>query len=82
MKQLVELNLGSNQIREISELGNLTNLSKLSLTSNKINDVSVIGKLTNLQKLELQKLHPQNQRVEEPEQAHAREPLQQQSHLQ
>ncbi|CAL6070670.1 leucine-rich_repeat domain-containing protein [Hexamita inflata] len=48
MEQLIELDLSSNKIRDISEIGNLTNLKKLFLQNN---DIHRINELRNLTKL-------------------------------
>ncbi|CAL6075351.1 leucine-rich_repeat domain-containing protein [Hexamita inflata] len=48
MEQLVELDLSFNKIREVSEIGNLTNLKKLFLQNN---DIHRINELRNLAKL-------------------------------
>ncbi|CAL6068557.1 leucine-rich_repeat domain-containing protein [Hexamita inflata] len=48
MEQLIELNLSSNKIRDVSEIGNLTNLKKLFLQNN---DIYRINELRNLGKL-------------------------------
>ncbi len=50
---LEELNIYSEQITDITVIGNLTNLNKLTLFGNKVTDISAIKKLTNLQSLEL-----------------------------
>ncbi|CAL6085210.1 leucine-rich_repeat domain-containing protein [Hexamita inflata] len=48
MEQLVELDLSFNNIRDVSEIGNLTNLQKLFLQNN---DIHRINELRNLTKL-------------------------------
>ncbi|CAL6062133.1 leucine-rich_repeat domain-containing protein [Hexamita inflata] len=48
MEQLVELDLAFNKIRDVSEIGNLTNLKKLYLQNN---DIHRINELRNLAKL-------------------------------
>ncbi|CAL6090367.1 Conserved_hypothetical protein [Hexamita inflata] len=48
MEQLVELDLSSNKIRDVSEIGNLTNLKKLFLQNN---DIHRINELRSLEKL-------------------------------
>ncbi|CAL6106209.1 Conserved_hypothetical protein [Hexamita inflata] len=48
MEQLIELDLSFNKIREVSEIGNLTNLKKLFLQNN---DIHRINELRNLTKL-------------------------------
>jgi len=48
-----ELDLGNNQITDISSLGSLTNLTRLNLGHNRITDISFLGSLTNLTTLHL-----------------------------
>ncbi|CAL6068555.1 leucine-rich_repeat domain-containing protein [Hexamita inflata] len=48
MEQLIELDLSFNKIRDVSEIGNLTNLKKLFLQNN---DIYRINELRNLTKL-------------------------------
>ncbi|CAL6075331.1 Conserved_hypothetical protein [Hexamita inflata] len=50
MEHLIELDLSSNKIRDVSEIGNLTNLKKLFLQNN---DIHRINELRNLTKLTL-----------------------------
>ena len=47
------LNLGSNQIADISHLAGLHTLTELKLSNNQISDVSSLAGLTNLTTLEL-----------------------------
>jgi internalin A len=54
LSSMTELDLGSNQITDISFLGSFTNLTTLSLKNNQITDISSLGSLTNLTKLNLQ----------------------------
>ncbi len=51
--QVVELYLRGNQIRDISPLANLVNLSKLYLRENKLSDISPLANLVNLSELNL-----------------------------
>ncbi|MEG3988715.1 leucine-rich repeat domain-containing protein [Microcoleus sp. S28C3] len=53
LSSMTELDLGHNEITDISVLGSLTNLTTLSLRSNPITDISVLGSLTNLTTLDL-----------------------------
>jgi len=48
LSSMTELNLGSNEITDISALGSLTNLTTLILNYNRITDISFLGSLTNL----------------------------------
>ena len=50
---LTDLNLGSNNISDISALSGLTNLTFLNLSSNNISDISALTGLTNLTRLNL-----------------------------
>jgi len=54
-KNLIDLNLGGNQITDVSPLASLTNLQTLSLSDNQITDVSPLASLTNLQELYLER---------------------------
>ncbi len=54
MTNLTELNLGKNQVTDISSLSGLTNLRYLSLYVNDISDVSPLSGLTNLTTLDLE----------------------------
>jgi internalin A len=53
LSSMTELDLGSNQITDISFLGSLTNLTTLNLYNNQITDISFLGSLTNLTELDL-----------------------------
>jgi internalin A len=53
LSSLTELDLGNNQISDISFLGSLTNLTTLNLCRNQISDISFLGSLTNLTTLYL-----------------------------
>ena len=53
LSSMTELDLGNNQITDISFLGSLTNLTTLNLCSNRITDISILGSLTNLTTLNL-----------------------------
>jgi Leucine-rich repeat (LRR) protein len=53
IKGLIHLDLGGNNISDLSEISNLTRLQSLSLNDNCIKDISALGNLTNLQKLQL-----------------------------
>jgi len=53
LSSMTELDLGSNQITDISFLGSLTNLTRLDLNNNRITDFSFLGSLTNLTTLNL-----------------------------
>jgi len=53
LSSMTELDLGSNQITDISILGWLTNLTTLNLDHNRITDISFLGWLTNLTTLHL-----------------------------
>ncbi|MEG5081772.1 leucine-rich repeat domain-containing protein [Microcoleus sp. AT8-B4] len=53
LSSMTELDLGSNQITDISFLGSLTNLTELNLYNNQITDFSFLGSLTNLTTLYL-----------------------------
>ncbi|HSF73922.1 MAG TPA: leucine-rich repeat domain-containing protein, partial [Microcoleus sp.] len=53
LSSMTELDLGSNQITDISSLGSLTNLTTLNLKDNQITDFSFLGSLTNLTTLYL-----------------------------
>jgi internalin A len=53
LSNMTELNLGCNQITDISFLGSLTNLTELDLCLNGITDISSLGSLTNLTTLML-----------------------------
>jgi internalin A len=53
LSSMTELDLGSNQITDISSLGSLTNLTTLNLKDNQITDISFLGSLTNLTTLDL-----------------------------
>ena len=53
LSSMTELDLGSNQITDISILGSLTNLTTLYLNFNQITDISFLGSLTNLTTLNL-----------------------------
>src|SRR5687768_1744031 len=53
LANLKELNLGSNEISDISPLSQLTNLTSLDLDSNEISDISPLSQLTNLTSLDL-----------------------------
>src|SRR4028119_1691564 len=53
LSSMTELDLGSNQITDISFLGSLTNLTTLHLGYNQITDISFLGSLTNLTTLNL-----------------------------
>ncbi|CAL6057116.1 Conserved_hypothetical protein [Hexamita inflata] len=48
MEQLVELDLASNRILDVSEIGNLTNLQKLYLQNNDIHRINELRSLTKL----------------------------------
>jgi len=50
---LTQLNLGANQLTDISGLGQLTNLMQLYLLHNQLTDISGLGKLDNLAQLDL-----------------------------
>jgi internalin A len=53
LSSMTTLNLGSNEITDISFLGSLTNLTTLNLGHNQITDISFLGSLTNLTTLDL-----------------------------
>jgi hypothetical protein len=50
-KKMTELNLGNNNIRDLSPLAALTQLTRLNLVMNKIRDVSPLSSLVNLETL-------------------------------
>ncbi|CAL6075311.1 leucine-rich_repeat domain-containing protein [Hexamita inflata] len=53
MEQLVELDLSFNKIRDVSEIGNLTNLKKLFLQNNDIHRINELRNLTKLTQLNI-----------------------------
>jgi Leucine-rich repeat (LRR) protein len=55
LKSLTNLNLGSNQISDISALSGLTNLQTLFLKDNQISDISPLGGLPSLRDVNLEK---------------------------
>jgi internalin A len=53
LSRMTKLDLGRNQISDISSLGSLTNLTTLDLSGNRITDISSLASLTNLTTLNL-----------------------------
>jgi internalin A len=53
LSSMTTLDLGNNEISDISVLGSLTNLTKLYLNNNQITEISALRKITNLTTLHL-----------------------------